>query len=201
MEALLIGPLISQAHRIARSNPDLAQDLVAMAFVNYRRCSERGKDLTIGELVTFMKHRGGELRSDMRLPFGTPRFKCANDVYRKRNYLNGHLEILSMNHQSKRSGGEEREADDFGEIAALSATRDICDSVLFDLGMEDFLARLGQRVKRALLLRVQGYKYWEIAKRVGCHQDTIRDQLKEAGRAFVEYFELPQGYLLRYGLA
>ena len=201
MIAAVLDPVISQAKRLSRGDEDLAQDIAGMACDNYRRCQERGKNLTIGELVMFMKHRSSELRSDERLPFGTPRSKCANDVYRRRNYLNGHVEILSMNHQSKRSGGEEREADDFGEIAALSATRDISDTVLFDIGMEDFLPRLSRRVRKALLLRLQGYKYREIGKRVGYHPDIARDKLKEFGRAFVEYFELPEGYRVRYGLA
>lgn len=49
MNASLVGPVVSQAHRIAAGNPDLSQDLAAMAFDNYRRCCERGKDLSIGE--------------------------------------------------------------------------------------------------------------------------------------------------------
>jgi len=201
MHAAVLDPVVSQARRLSRGDEDLAQDLIAMACDNYSRCQERGKNLTIGELVTFMKHRGGELRSDERMPFGTPRSKCANDVYRRRNYLNGNVEVLSMNHQSKRPEGEEREADNFGEIASMSATHDICDSVLFELGMKVFLARLSHQVKRALLLRLQGYKYREIGAKVRLHPDTVRDKLKEAGIAFVEYFELPEGYLARYGLA
>jgi len=106
-----------------------------------------------------------------------------------------------VNHQGKRQEGLEREADEYGEIVVLSATRDICDRVLFDLGMNLFLERLSQRVNRALLHRLQEYKYGEIAERVGFHQDTVRDKLNEVVVAFVEYFELPEGHLVRYGLA
>ena len=53
MNTSLVGPVVSQANRIAEGNPDLSQDLAAMAYDNHRRCSERGKELSIGETGQF----------------------------------------------------------------------------------------------------------------------------------------------------
>lgn len=201
MVASMLRPLMSQANRIAMGNLDLAQDLAGMAFSNHQQASERGRDLCIGELVVFMKHRGGELRSDRRKPLGSPRSKSADDVFRKKNYLNGDVEILSMDYQKDDSDDKKRRADESGEIAAVSATRDISDTVLFDLGMRQFIRRHSAKVREALMLRLRGFNYREIGEQVGLHPDSVRDKLKEVGQDFVEYFELPCGYLTRYGLS
>jgi len=68
MHAAVLDPVVSQAKRLPRGDEDLAQDMVAMAYSNYRRCQERGKSLSIGELVVFITHRSSELRSNERMP-------------------------------------------------------------------------------------------------------------------------------------
>ena len=62
--------LQKQADIIARGNPDLKQDILAMSFDSYQRALKRGKTLSPGELVNLMKYRAGGLRSGARLPFG-----------------------------------------------------------------------------------------------------------------------------------
>lgn len=148
-----------------------------------------------------MKHRSSELRSDRRKPFGAPKAKCANDVFRKKNYLDSHLEVLSMDYVKEQEGPGEDSADGQGFITAVTATKDMSETVLLEVGLEPFLACLNGWVKRALLLRMAGYTYKEIAYRLGTTPGSIRHHLKNTGRQFIAYFDLPPGYLVRYGLA
>ena len=194
-------PLVAQAYRIARGNQDHAQDILAMAYCNRESASSRGKELSVGELVAFMKHRCGELRQGKRLPFGNRSGRSTGEVYRVSNYLNGNVELLSMNFTSPDGESKEDALDGHGQITAMIATRDICDNALFEVGMESFLAGFSEWVKRAFLLKVAGYSYKEIAKRLCRPPDSIRCRLRHAGREFIAYFELPTGYLVRYGLA
>ena len=194
-------PLVAQAYRIARGNQDHAQDILAMAYSNHRSASSRGKELSIGELVTFMKHRCGELRQGKRLPFGNKSGRSTGEVYRVSNYLNGNVELLSLNFTSPDGESGEDAFDGHGQITAMIATRDICENVLFEVGMEGFLACFSDWVRRAFLLKVAGYTYKEIARRLSKSPDSVRCRLRHAGRQFIAYFELPPGYLVRYGLA
>ena len=52
--------LMSQAQRIARGDDDIAQSIVALAHQAYKNASERGKTLSVGELVNVMKYRAGD---------------------------------------------------------------------------------------------------------------------------------------------
>ena len=133
-----INPLQKQADIIARGNPDLKQDILAMSFDSYQRASQRGKDLSVGELVNLMKYRAGSLRSGERLSFGNRSTKTTNDVYHKANYFNGQVEILSLNYQN---GEEEIEspADGRGMFNEFIATKEFTNEVLFRIGFEDFL--------------------------------------------------------------
>ena len=194
-------PLVAQAYRIARGNLDHAQDILAMAYRNHKSASSRGKELSVGELVAFMKHRCGELRQGKRLPFGNKSGRSTSEVYRVSNYLNGNVELLSLNFTKPDGESGEDDLDGQGYITAMMATWDMSNDVLFQVGMEGFLAGFRDWVRCAFLLKVAGYTYKEIARRLCRSPDSIRYHLKLAGRQFIAYFELPPGYLVRYGLA
>ena len=148
-----------------------------------------------------MKHRSSELRSDIRKPFGAPKSKCANDVFRQKNYFNSQLEVLSMDYVKEPEGPGEDPTDGQGFITAMIATKDFSETVLLEVGMESFLASFSAWVGHAFLLKMAGYTYKEIARRLRRSPDSIRHHLRYAGRKFIAYFELPPGYLVRYGLA
>ena len=63
--------VLSHARRIANSNPDAEQNILASNVQNYRSAQTKGKDLFFGEQVVFMQHRAGEFRSDIRNEFGS----------------------------------------------------------------------------------------------------------------------------------
>jgi hypothetical protein len=192
-------PLVAQAYRIAKGNKDHAQDILAMAYCNHQSASSRGKELSPGELVVFMKHRCGELRQGARLPFGNKSGRSTGEVYRTSNYLNGDVELLSLDFV--KDDGDDVEGDGHGFYTSMTATKDVSDSVLFEIGFCDFLKGLDKRTRKALLMRVAGYSYGDIARRFRRSSSVIREQVKQAGRKFIEYFELPQDYLVRFGLA
>ena len=201
MHATILEPLKTQAMRIAKHDKDLAQDILSMAYANYQAAHSRGKELSVGELVNFMKHRCGELYHGHRLPFGNRKQRSTSEVYRKSNYLNGDVELLSLDFVKDDGDDVEGNMDGHGFYTFMTATRDVSDSVLFEIGFCDFLKGLDKHTRKALLMRVAGYSYAEIARRFKRSSCAIRKQVKQAGSKFIEYFELPPDYLARFGLA
>ena len=200
MHAAILEPLKTQAMRIAKHDQDLAQDILAMAYANYQSAASKGKELSVGELVNFMKYRCGELYHGERLPFGNRTQRSTGEVYRKSNYLNGDVELLSLDFVKDDGDDVEGNMDGHGFYTSMTATKDVSDSVLFEIGFCDFLKGLDKRTRKALLMRVAGYSYGDIAKRFRRSSSVIREQVKQAGRKFIEYFNLPSSYLHRYGL-
>lgn len=196
MHATVLDPVVSQAKWLAKGDDDLAQDIAAMAFDNYRRCQERGKDLSVGELVSFMKHRRSEISSGRRLPFGNVSRSGAMDVYRISNFFRGEVSILNWD--------TDEDEDDFcerGWAVMLSATKDISNAVIFNMGFEAFLKTLEDYQQKPLLMRMSGYSAREIGEEMGITPDVIRYHLKHVGKAFIAYFTLPPSYGVRYGLS
>ena len=89
-------PLMSQAKRIAHNDPDIAQNILAMSYQAYNNAQKRGKELSVGELVNFMKYRAADLKKGKRLPFGNRSTQMVRDVYNPGNYLNGDVEVFSF---------------------------------------------------------------------------------------------------------
>ncbi len=66
------GVLCHQYNRYAsHAFTEVVQDIIAMAFTNYHRALEKGKKLSVGELVKFMQYRLSQLKSGLRRPFGS----------------------------------------------------------------------------------------------------------------------------------
>ena len=181
--------LQQQANRIARGNPDLTQDILSMSYDSYQRAQERGKDLTIGELVNLMKYRAGSLRSGERLSFGNLSSKTTKDVFHKSNYFSGNVEILSLDYE------EENPGDGRGIYNSTIATQDFTDAVLFNIQLERFLDHQSCVNQRILKLRYEGYTLGEISKEVGLHSTSVGERLKRIEADFKVYFEMSEeGY-------
>ena len=187
--------LMSQAKRIARGDDDIAQSIVSLAYQAYKNASEKGKILSVGELVNVMKYRAGDLKSGVRRHYGSPGgCKFKDDVYNAGNYLRGDLEVLSMNFDS------EDDSEDRGVMAAKIAHRDFADSQMFKIGLSQFLKRFDEKIREMFNLKRIGYSYKEIATKLKTSARYVREKIKELGRQFIEYFDLPDTYLLRFGL-
>jgi len=197
----MLPPLMSQATRIAKHDDDLTQNIISMAFMTYNNAQKRGKDLSIGELVNFMKYRARDLRKGERLPIGNISEKTTHDVYNIRNYFLGNVELLSMDYSSNDNECSEDALDGLGELTAATACRSCSDNVLFEVGFESFLKRLSPRLRQVFMMRLAGFNRSEIVKKAHICPRTLAASLKRAGRMFIDYFELPESYLKRYGIA
>ena len=186
-----IQPLQKQADIIARGNKDLKQDILAMSFDSYQRAQERGKDLSIGELVNLLKYRAGSLRSGERLPFGNLSNKTTKDVFHKGNFFKGNVEVLSLDYGT-REEEVENPGDGRGMFTEMISTRDFSDTVLFQIGYADFLKRYSLVNRQILQMRLEGYTLEEVAKATGFTRDLIIRRLRRMKSDFLLYFQLPR---------
>ena len=190
MFADFIQPLQKQADILARGNQDLKQDILAMSFDSYQKAQERGKVLSIGELVNLMKYRAGGLRSGERLSFGNRSNKTTNDVYHRQNFFNGHVEVLSLNYQNGDDDAE-NPGDGKGMFNAMISTKDFTDIVLFQIGFENFLNRHNLINRQILQMRFEGYSLSEIAQATGLSIHSISRKLHDMEVDFLFYFQMP----------
>jgi len=197
----LLPPLLAQATRIAKHDPDLAQDILAMAFCTYQSALRIGKNLSVGELVNLMKYRAGDIRCGKRLHFGNISTKTTHDTYNPRNYYNGDVELLSLDFTTHAGDYEECTYEGRGQLTLATATRDLSDSVLFEIGFAKFFRQITPINRQILNLRLLGFNCSEIGQVVDFRCETVQVRLKKIGRFFIEFFALPKCYLARYGLS
>lgn len=197
----MLPPLLVQADRIAKHDDDLTQNIIAMAYSTYESARGRGKNLTIGELVNVMKYRAGAIRSGKRLHFGNISNKTNHDVYNSRNFYNGDLKLLSLDFTMHDGEYEECSFDGQGQLTIATSTRDLSDSVLFEIGFTKFFRQITSTNRQILRLRLLGFNCSEIGRVFNFRGETVSVRLKKIGRSFIEYFALPTCYLNRYGLS
>jgi len=184
---LMLDAVYSQAKRIARGDPDLEQNILAFNYQNLQSANARGKQLSIGEQVNFMKHRAGELRSGTRLPIGHGRYKGKDDVYHPLPYFQGKIQIHHFDYADGEN--EEQTSDGRGELAYTSSRMHLEDEILFDVDIEQFTSMLSPIEKRIFLSRVAGYNVDEIAKDLAISTSSVKKHLSEIGEAFKEWFK------------
>lgn len=184
-----IQPLQKQADIISKGNPDIKQDVLAMCFDSYQRAQERGKELSIGELVNLMKYRAGSLRSGERLPFGNISNKTTGDVFHKGNYFKGNVEVLSLDY-GNRDEDIEKPGDGRGMFTEMISTRDFSDAVLFQIGYENFLKQYSLISQKILQMRWEGYTLEEVAQATGFSRDKVLSILRRIKSDFLLYFQI-----------
>ena len=90
----MLPTLQSQASRIFNGDKDSTQNALGIAYANYNSClSRKNRQLSIGELMNFIKYRATELNNDTRPHFGNISNKRTNDVYFKLAYLDGKVDL------------------------------------------------------------------------------------------------------------
>ena len=90
--------VLSQADRISRGDDDLRQNMLSFNYQNNYNALSRGKKLSIGEQVNFMKMRASELKSGKRYDFGHNRYKGSDDVYNLQRFYNGDVRVLRIHY-------------------------------------------------------------------------------------------------------
>ncbi|MCP3683820.1 MAG: sigma-70 family RNA polymerase sigma factor [bacterium] len=200
MSPSMLVPLQKASRIIAQGDQDLSQDLLAMSFKNYQNTLQNhGKALTVAELTNFMKNRSKELKSCKRYSFGHGRKMAKYCVFNKLNYYSGEVEIHHIHHEDD-AGNSEDPNDGCGTINSFLATKNLFDYVAFKITFEEFIKTLPLFDRQVLQLRIAGYNYTELARLLKSSYTTIRNSLKNTALSFIKYSELPQAYLIQFGL-
>ena len=178
----------SQAKRISNGDRDLEQNVLAWNYVNNVNSSIRGKALSIGEQVNFIKYRAGEFKSGRRRDFGHTGYKATCDVMNKQLYYNNEVSILHLDHQD--GDNDENPMAGRGDLTSLTAIKNLEDVVLFDIDFNVFLMLLKPKERKVFLDRLSGHTIKEIALNSGLCVSTVKKWIRNIGQAFILYFEI-----------
>ena len=181
--------ILSQANRIANGNPDIAQNILAWNILNCESANVKGKILSIGEQVNFMKHRNGELRSGIRRDFGHGMYHANEDVHKKRLYYAGEVEIHHFQDNDE-SENEEDVNSGKGEITWFTSVKDVEAAVIFQVDLEKFLSLLTNKERNIFLKKLEGYNNVEIADDLMVDVSTVRRWLKMLCGKYSDWFGL-----------
>ena len=190
--------ILSQANRIAQGDPDLMQNILTFNFQNFQNAYARGKVLSIGEQVNFMKYRAGEFKSGIRRDFGYGSYHAHDDVYNKNLYYNNEVEIFHIHHEDDADHDESPEQGK-GEITAYTSIKDVEAECIFKMDFELFLAQLTDVDRSIILKRLTGFTIMEIADDVKLDTSYVRKKLKKIGKRYIGWFNITQAE--RFGLA
>ncbi len=179
--------------RISRGDKDLKQDLLCLAYTNYRSKLSRGTELTIGELVNFMQLRAGELRSCKLLHFGNKGHKGSIDVYSKLRYFKGDVKIL---HLDGVVGTDDLLMDSFNKRAVS-----IADKIAFKIDFKHFITELPERDRSILIKRMEGYQLKEISSLFNSTPSGISKRLRRIGKEITVSLSIPKDLAISYRVA
>ena len=189
--------ILSQAHRIANGDSDLEQNILACNVLNYQNAKTKGRTLSIGEQVNFMKQRAGEFRSGKRNDFGNVGH-TAKDVFNRRLYFQGDVEVHHINYVDDGDHDEKPESGK-GSLTLFTSLKSTEDNCIFRVDLDNFLQTVSERERLIFLKRLEGYKQREIADIVKLDVQIIRRTLSFVGKQFVFYFNIRHAE--RFGLA
>ncbi len=170
--------IYSQAARIANGDPDLKQNILAMAFQNDQNAKSRGKELSIGEQVNFMKYRAGNLKSGTRYDFGHAHYKASKDVFAKRLYFQGDVEIHHIHYEDD-AEHEESPENGKGHINGALSKVNLEDECLLAIDLENFTNLLPVLDREILVRRMAGFNYTEIAEVLKCSTFRVKSRYRE----------------------
>jgi hypothetical protein len=161
MEVIMDQIILSKAKQISNKDPDIQQNILAWNFQNIKNASAKGKVLTIGEQIKFMRRRASELRAGTRRYYGNNGGHLAKDVFNKNLYYSGKIKLLKI-HYTDESGHEEDPDKGRSEIAAFISTKDVEAACIFKLDLEVFLQGLSEMERIILLKKLEGFSIDEI---------------------------------------
>ena len=178
--------ILSKANQISNNDPDIQQNILAWNFQNLKNAALKGKKLSIGEQIKFMRSRAGELRSGMRRYFGNNGGHLAKDVYNKNLYYSGNIKLLRIHYENE-AGNEEDPNRGRSEIAAFTSIKDVEAGCIFNLDLEVFLEGLSELERIVFLKKLEGFSINEIAGIVNLSRYVVTIRLKNIGRRYGEY--------------
>jgi len=186
VEVIMDQIILQKAKLISNKDPDISQNILAWNFQNLKSAALKGKKLSIGEQIKFMRRRAGELRGGTRRYYGNNGGHLAKDVFNKNLYYSGKIKLLKIHYEDE-SGNEENPNRGRSEIAAFTSIKDVEAGCIFNLDLEVFVGELSKTEKTILLKRLEGFSINEIGKIVGFSRYVVTAQLKNIGRRYLDY--------------
>ncbi len=189
----MYAQLDKHSERISRGDKDLKQDLLCLAYTNYRSKLSRGTELTIGELVNFMQLRAGELRRCKLRHFGNQGYNGTKDVYSKLRYYNEDVKLLHL------SGSEGTDDVLMGSFHRRNTP--LADNIAFKIDFKNFLTDLSERDRSILIRRMEGYQVKELSLLFNSSPSTISKRLRRIGREISVSLDIPKDLAISFGVA
>ena len=186
MEVVMDQFILQKANQISKNDPDIRQNILAWNFQNLKSAAGKGKVLSIGEQIKFMRRRAAELRSGTRRYFGNNGGHLAKDVFNKNLYYSGKVKLLKIHYEDE-SGNEENPNRGRSEIAAFTSIKDVEAACIFNMDLEVFLAGLSEMEKTILLKKLEGFSIDEIGEIVNLSRYVVTAQLKNVGKRYGEF--------------
>jgi DNA-directed RNA polymerase specialized sigma24 family protein len=178
--------LLQKAKRISKKDPDISQNILAWNYQNLKNAAAKGKVLSIGEQIKFMRRRAGEVKAGTRRYFGNNGGHLAKDVFNKNLYFSGKLKLLKIHYEDE-SGNLEDPNRGRSEIAAFTSIKDVEAACIFNLDLEVFLAGMSEMERIILLKKLEGFSINEIGEIVNISRYSVTTKLKNIGRRYGEY--------------
>ena len=146
---------------------DKVQDLVILAYEEFKRKAEQGTIMSLPLLIHFMKLRKPEVQLEMRGDSRTHK----KDVFNKRNYYEGKMELYSIDNPINKEAGET-----FAET--IHDEKNLEEEISFHLEYQEKLASLQSSEQTILQMKLNGYNNQEIAQMMAIEPDTVKNALQ-----------------------
>ena len=154
---------------------DKVQDLVILAYEEFKRKADQGTIMSIALLIHFMKLRKPEVQLEMRGDSRTHK----KDVFNKRNYYEGKMELYSIDNPINREAGET-----FAET--IRDEKNLEEEISFHLEYQEKLASLHTSEQTILQMKMNGYQDYEIAQIMCIQSSTVRSTLQNIAPKMME---------------
>jgi DNA-directed RNA polymerase specialized sigma24 family protein len=154
---------------------DKVQDLVILAYEEFKRKADQGVIMSLPLLIHFMKLRKPEVQLEMRGASRTHK----KDVFNKRNYYEGKLELYSIDNPLNKESGET-----FAE--SIEDENNLEEEILFRLEYQDRLAMLHINEQTILQMKMNGYQDYEIAQTMCIQSSTVKTALQTIAPKMME---------------
>lgn len=158
---------------------DKVQDLLILAYEEFLRKGEEGRIMELPLVINYMKLRKKEVQLEMRGYSRTNK----TDVYNKRNYYEGKLELHSIDSNLSGASGESLKD-------VLVENPDIEEEIQASIDERSALESLPLATRELVQLLKEGYTEKEVADRMRVHPETIKMNLLKLMPQEVHQMEL-----------
>ena len=145
---------------------DKVQDLVILAYEEFIRKGNEGNIMDLPLVIYYMKLRRQEVQIEMRGYSRTNK----TDVFNKRNYYEGKLELHSINNPVFECGG-----DTYADIMRDGDRNE--ESLAFEIDLKEKVSHLSPKENTILEMKINGFTEEEIARSLAVQIHTVKNTL------------------------